>query len=175
MRCSVPKFETAVLLSHTEGSSDDEEAALAGEAAVADRSGSRKQDGAEDLFEGLDAILSGGGAAAQPDLTANCGGGGFAAAAGGPDRGQRQAAAGGGNSGSRKQQRDRAPQLSEHRDFAKHAAKLPPEVKALSICFCTELLLTGGSTDNTCNIPPAEFHLIAALAVTAQLADCCLI
>jgi hypothetical protein len=115
---------------HTAGSSDDEEGALHGDGAdAAGRGGSRKQLEAEDLHEGLDAAAAqdsappGGGAVdrhhANSKDTAN--GGSLE-----PTRRQTGGRAGAG--GSRKREAERPPQLSEHGDFAKHAAKLPPEV-----------------------------------------------
>ncbi len=116
-------------------SSDDEEAALADEAAIGaeaatmngrrggrgrnakmpTRSGGGDDAAAEDLFEGLDAILSevpGGGGVADAEDEAD---------------GDRRAAKRGRSAGGR---RAAAPQLSEHADFAKHAGKLPPEALA---------------------------------------------
>ena len=119
---------------HTAGSSDDEEGALHGDGAdAAGRGGSGKQLEAEDLHEGLDAGAAG--AAAQDSAPPE---GGAAdrhhanskdAANGGsfePTR--RQTGGRAGAAGSRKREAERPPQLSEHGDFAKHAAKLPPEV-----------------------------------------------
>lgn len=108
-------------------SSEDEEAALAGEAAAAAGGGGGAVQQAEDLFEGLDAILSGGPVAAAdaapPQSKVGNSGAGHAGVL---QQGRRQP-----RGGSRKQQAQQtAPQLSEHRDFAKHAANLPPEVQA---------------------------------------------
>lgn len=115
----------------TAGSSDDEEVALHGDGAAAiGHGGSGKRLEAEDLHEGLDAVAAAQGLApSEGGAVDSHHGGSDAVAGGGSEPAQRQKWGGGaGAGGSRKREAERPPQLSEHGDFAKHAAKLPPEV-----------------------------------------------
>lgn len=122
---SVPATLTTFGLLRTAGSSDEEEGALHGDgAAAAGRNGSGKQLEAEDLHEGLDAAAAQGLASSEGGAVDRHHGGSDAAASGGLERARQNK----GDGGSRKREAERPPQLSEHGDFAKHAAKLPPEV-----------------------------------------------